>query len=136
MRDGRGQEETIATVQVDFSQPERFGLVYDAPDGSRQPVIMIHRGTVGSMERVTAALLERYQGRLPLWLAPVQVCVLPVSPGQDEAAAGWPTACSPRGCDPAWMCGCSARGSGTAGSAATTSSRSWGRPRPRRGPCG
>ena len=86
VRDGRGQEETIATVQVDFSQPERFGLVYDAPDGSRQPVIMIHRGTVGSMERVTAALLERYQGRLPLWLAPVQVCVLPVSPGQDEAA--------------------------------------------------
>jgi threonyl-tRNA synthetase len=86
VRDGRGQEETIATVQVDFSQPERFGLTYDAPDGSRQPVIMIHRGTVGSMERVTAALLERYQGRLPLWLAPVQVCVLPVSAGQDEAA--------------------------------------------------
>ncbi|HEX4291245.1 MAG TPA: threonine--tRNA ligase [Trebonia sp.] len=86
VRDSRGQEETIATVQVDFSQPERFGLVYDAPDGSRQPVIMIHRGAVGSMERVTAALLERYQGRLPLWLAPVQVRVLPVSPGQDEPA--------------------------------------------------
>ena len=86
VRDGRGQEETIATVQVDFSQPERFGLVYDAPDGSRQPVIMIHRGTVGAMERVTAALLERYQGRLPLWLAPVQVCVLPVSEDQDGAA--------------------------------------------------
>jgi threonyl-tRNA synthetase len=86
VRDGRGQEETIATVQLDFSQPERFGLVYDAPDGSRQPVVMIHRGTVGAMERVTAALLERYQGRLPLWLAPVQVCVLPVSPAQDEAA--------------------------------------------------
>jgi threonyl-tRNA synthetase len=86
VRDGRGQEESIATVQVDFSQPERFGLVYNASDGSRQPVTMIHRGTVGSMERVTAALLERYQGRLPLWLAPVQVCVLPVSPAQDEAA--------------------------------------------------
>jgi threonyl-tRNA synthetase len=86
VRDGRGQEETIATVQLDFSQPERFGLVYDAPDGSRQPVAMIHRGTVGAMERVTAALLERYQGRLPLWLAPVQACVLPVSPGQDDAA--------------------------------------------------
>jgi threonyl-tRNA synthetase len=47
---------------------------------------MIHRGTVGSMERVVAALLERYQGRLPLWLAPVQVCVMPVSPAQDDAA--------------------------------------------------
>ncbi len=48
--------------------------------------MMIHRGTVGSMERVTAALLERYQGRLPLWLAPVQVCVLPVGPEHDAAA--------------------------------------------------
>jgi len=86
VRDGRGQQETIATVQADFSQPERFGLVYDAADGSRQHVVMIHRGTVGSMERVTAALLERYQGRLPLWLAPVQVCVLPVGPRQDAAA--------------------------------------------------
>jgi len=86
VRDGRGQEETIATVQVDFNQPDRFGLGYTAADGSRQPVVMIHRGTVGSMERVVAALLERYQGRLPLWLAPVQVCVLPVGPAQDAAA--------------------------------------------------
>ena len=86
VRDGRGQEETIATVQVDFNQPERFGLGYTAADGSRQPVVMIHRGTVGSMERVVAALLERYSGRLPLWLAPVQVCLLPVGPAQDEAA--------------------------------------------------
>jgi threonyl-tRNA synthetase len=47
---------------------------------------MIHRGTVGAMERVVASLLERYQGRLPLWLAPVQVCVLPVAPQQDAEA--------------------------------------------------
>src|SRR6202012_2743808 len=86
LRDGRGHEETIATVQLDFNQPERFDLTYDGPDGTRVRPVMIHRGTVGSMERVTAALLERYQGRLPLWLAPVQVCLLPVSPGQDEAA--------------------------------------------------
>ncbi len=85
-RDGRGHEETIATVQLDFNQPERFDLSYDAPDGSRARVVMIHRGTVGAMERIVAALLERYQGRLPLWLAPVQVCVLPVGPDQDEAA--------------------------------------------------
>ncbi len=84
--DPSGHEETIATVQVDFNQPERFDLTYDAADGSRQRVVMVHRGTVGSMERVTAAVLERYQGRLPLWLAPVQVAVLPVSPSQDEAA--------------------------------------------------
>jgi threonyl-tRNA synthetase len=86
VRDGRGHDETIATVQLDFSQPDRFDLTYQAADGSRQRVVMIHRGTVGSMERVVAALLERYQGRLPLWLAPVQVCVMPVSPAQDDAA--------------------------------------------------
>lgn len=84
--DPAGHEETIATVQVDFNQPERFDLGYDAADGSRQRVVMVHRGTVGSMERVTAALLERYQGRLPLWLAPSQLAVLPVSASQDAAA--------------------------------------------------
>jgi len=86
MRDQRGHEETIATVQLDFNQPERFDLTYDASDGTRQRVVMIHRGTVGAMERVVAALLERYSGRLPLWLAPVQVSVLPVSPAQDDYA--------------------------------------------------
>jgi threonyl-tRNA synthetase len=86
LRDGRGHEESIATVQLDFSQPERFDLGYIAPDGSRQRVVMIHRGTVGAMERVVAALLERYAGRLPLWLAPVQLCVLPVGPTHDDDA--------------------------------------------------
>lgn len=86
VRDGRGHEETIATVQVDFVQPERFGLVYDGADGARHPVVMIHRGTVGSMERVVAALLEHHRGRLPLWLAPVQLSVLPVAPDQDGPA--------------------------------------------------
>jgi len=86
VRDARGREESIATVQLDFNQPERFDLSYVGPDGSRQRVVMIHRGTVGAMERVVAALLERYQGRLPLWLAPVQVCVMPVGLAQDAAA--------------------------------------------------
>ncbi|WP_406021413.1 threonine--tRNA ligase [Nocardioides sp. NBC_00850] len=84
--DPAGHDETIATVQIDFNQPERFDLTYDAADGSQQRVVMVHRGTVGSMERVTAALLERYQGRLPLWLAPAQIAVLPVSASQDPAA--------------------------------------------------
>jgi threonyl-tRNA synthetase len=86
VRDENGHDETIATVQLDFNQPERFDLTYAAADGSRQRVVMIHRGTVGSMERVVGALLERYAGRLPLWLAPVQVKVLPVSPAQDADA--------------------------------------------------
>jgi threonyl-tRNA synthetase len=88
VRDGRAHEETIATVQLDFNQPERLDLSYIAADGGRQRPVMIHRGTVGAMERVVATLLERYQGRLPLWLAPVQLCVLPVAPAQDHAARG------------------------------------------------
>jgi threonyl-tRNA synthetase len=85
VRDGRGHEETIATVQLDFNQPERLDLSYIGADGGRHRPVMIHRGTVGAMERVVAALLERYQGRLPLWLAPVQLCVLPVARAQDDA---------------------------------------------------
>jgi len=84
--DGRGHLETIATVQLDFNQPERFDLSYDGADGGRHRVVMIHRGTVGAMERVVAALLERNGGRLPLWLSPVQVCILPVAPSHDAAA--------------------------------------------------
>ena len=86
VRDGRGHEETIATVQLDFNQPERFDLTYVDADGSKQRCVMIHRGTVGAMERVVASLMERYQGRLPLWLAPVQAVILPVSEAQDPAA--------------------------------------------------
>ena len=86
VRDGRGHEETIATVQLDFNQPERFDLSYQAADGVAHRVVMIHRGTVGAMERVVAALLERHQGRLPLWLAPVQIVVLPVGEAQDAVA--------------------------------------------------
>ena len=86
VRDGRGHEDTIATVQLDFNQPERFDLTYQAADGTRRRVVMIHRGTVGAMERVVASVLERHQGRLPLWLAPVQAIVLPVSQAQDAPA--------------------------------------------------
>lgn len=86
VQDGRGREETIATVQLDFNQPQRFGLTYVGADGGEHRPVMIHRGTVGSMERVTAALLERYAGRLPFWLSPIHITVLPVSPDQDGAA--------------------------------------------------
>lgn len=86
VQDGRGREETIATVQLDFNQPQRFDLTYVGADGGHHHPVMIHRGTVGSMERVTAALLERYAGRLPFWLSPIHVTVLPVSADQDGAA--------------------------------------------------
>ncbi|WP_280503742.1 threonine--tRNA ligase [Nocardia farcinica] len=86
VRDARGHEETIATVQLDFNQPERFDLGYIGADGASHRPVMIHRGAVGSMERVTAALLEHYAGRLPFWLAPVQLTALPVGAEQDDAA--------------------------------------------------
>lgn len=80
----RGHEETLSTVQLDFNQPARFGLEYVAADGSRQSVIMIHRGVLGAMERMVAFLLEITKGWLPLWLAPVQLALLPVSQAQDD----------------------------------------------------
>lgn len=80
----RGQEETLSTVQLDFNQPERFGLEYVAADGSRQQVIMIHRGLLGAMERMVAFLLEITDGWLPLWLAPVQLALLPVGAAHED----------------------------------------------------
>jgi threonyl-tRNA synthetase len=80
------REESIATVQVDFNLPQRFDLTYTASDGNADRVVMVHCGTVGSMERITAMLLEHYRGRLPLWLAPTQICLLPVGPDQDSHA--------------------------------------------------
>lgn len=86
--DARGHEETLATVQLDFNQPERFDLTYVAASGERERVVMIHRGTVGAMERMVAFLLERHAGRLPFWLAPVQVCLLPVGGSGVDGGAG------------------------------------------------
>lgn len=85
--DARGHEETLATVQLDFNQPERFDLTYVAASGERERVVMIHRGTVGAMERMVAFLLERHAGRLPFWLAPVQVCLLPVGSSAVDGGA-------------------------------------------------
>ncbi|QGN32679.1 threonine--tRNA ligase [Microlunatus sp. Gsoil 973] len=86
--DARGQEETLSTVQLDFNQPERFELDYVADDGSRQRVIMIHRGLLSSMERMVAFLLEITDGWLPLWLAPVQLSLLPVAAAHHDHAYG------------------------------------------------
>jgi threonyl-tRNA synthetase len=79
-----GREETLSTVQLDFNQPERFGLSYIGSDGSRHRPVMIHRGGLSAMERLVAHLIEMYDGAFPPWLAPVQVLVLPV--GDQHAA--------------------------------------------------
>jgi threonyl-tRNA synthetase len=85
--DAAEREATLSTVQVDFYQPERFGLEYVGPDGGRHRPVMVHRSVVGSMERAVAHLLERHDGAFPDWLAPEQVVVLPVTDAHGPAAA-------------------------------------------------
>lgn len=82
--DALGREWQVATVQLDFVQPERFKLVYTDADGAQKQPVMIHRAILGSLERFMAILIEHYAGDFPLWLAPVQVAILPVS---DKVAA-------------------------------------------------
>ena len=77
--DSAGREATLSTVQVDFYQPERFGLRYIGPDGARHRPVMVHRSIVGSAERAVAHLIEQHGGAFPGWLAPIQLAILPVS---------------------------------------------------------
>ncbi|MEV6978770.1 threonine--tRNA ligase [Kitasatospora sp. NPDC093806] len=84
--DAAGRESTLSTVQIDFHQPERFGLRYIGPDGRRHRPVMVHRSVIGSVERVVAHLIELYGGAFPAWLAPTQLVLLPLSEGEREAA--------------------------------------------------
>jgi threonyl-tRNA synthetase len=103
--DPAGREETLSTVQLDFNQPERFGLRYVGSDGGRHQPVMIHRGVLSAMERLVAHLIELYDGAFPPWLSPVQVLVLPVADQNAEPArhvAGQLSAAGLRAeCDPA-----------------------------------
>ncbi|MFH8292866.1 threonine--tRNA ligase [Streptomyces sp. NPDC018059] len=80
--DGAGRESTLSTVQVDFHQPERFGLHYIGADGAKHRPVMVHRSIIGSVERAVAHLVEEHGGAFPAWLAPIQLVVLPVSGAQ------------------------------------------------------
>ena len=79
MRDALDREWQLGTVQVDYNLPERFNLEYVAEDGSRQRPVMIHRAPFGSLERLIGILIEEYAGDFPLWLAPTQIRILPVT---------------------------------------------------------
>lgn len=79
IQDAIGRLWQCSTIQVDFNLPERFDMEYIAADGSRQRPIMIHRAIFGSLERFFGILIENYSGDFPLWLAPVQLRLLPVS---------------------------------------------------------
>jgi threonyl-tRNA synthetase len=74
------------TIQVDFNLPERFDLTYDASDGTKKRPVMIHRAILGSYERFIGILIEQYGGRFPLWLAPVQIAILPISEKHEDYA--------------------------------------------------
>ncbi|MFC5926819.1 threonine--tRNA ligase [Micromonospora vulcania] len=77
-RDAIGRTWQMSTIQIDFNQPERFGLEYQAADGTRQRPVMIHRALFGSIERFFGLLTEHYAGAFPAWLAPVQVVGIPI----------------------------------------------------------
>jgi threonyl-tRNA synthetase len=82
--DALEREWQLGTVQVDYNLPERFDLEYVAEDGTRQRPVMIHRAPFGSLERLIGILIEEYAGDFPLWLAPIQVRLLPVSDAHVE----------------------------------------------------
>jgi threonyl-tRNA synthetase len=79
VRDAIGRRWQLSTLQVDFQEPGRFGIEYQAPDGTRQRPYMIHRALFGSIERFFGILVEHYAGAFPPWLAPVQVVGIPIS---------------------------------------------------------
>ena len=86
VKDAIGRRWQLGTIQVDYNLPERFQLEYTDADGSKKRPVMIHRAPFGSIERFTAVVLEHTAGHLPLWLAPDQVKVLPVSEKYAEYA--------------------------------------------------
>jgi threonyl-tRNA synthetase len=87
MTDSLGRSWQLGTVQLDYSMPARFGLAYTGADNAEHTPVMIHRAMFGSYERFIGIMIEHYAGELPLWLAPVQATVLPVSDRFNEHAA-------------------------------------------------
>ena len=87
VKDAIGRTWQCSTVQVDFNMPERFELTYRTEDNTEERPWMLHRAIFGSIERFLGILIEHYAGALPLWLAPVQVAVLPLADRHNDAAA-------------------------------------------------
>lgn len=79
VKDALGRKWQLGTVQIDYVMPERFNLEYIGSDGQKHRPVVIHRAPFGSLERFIGVLIEHYAGEFPLWLAPVQVAVLPIS---------------------------------------------------------
>jgi threonyl-tRNA synthetase len=86
IKDSLDRAWQCSTIQVDFNNPNRFGLEYIAEDGKAHQPIMVHRALLGSLERFFGVLIEHYAGAFPLWLAPVQAVVIPVTERHNEYA--------------------------------------------------
>ena len=86
VKDSIGREWQCGTIQLDFQMPERFDLSYIGEDGEKHRPVMLHRVIFGSIERFIGILIEHFAGAFPLWLAPVQVKILPISDSQVEYA--------------------------------------------------
>ena len=86
VKDAIGRDWQLATVQLDFQMPLRFGAEYEGADGKKHTVVMIHRAILGSLERFIGVMVEHYAGRFPLWLSPVQVKILTVADRHDDYA--------------------------------------------------
>jgi len=86
-RDVMGRVWTLGTIQVDMSAPARFGLAYVGTDGGEHRAAMLHRAVLGSLERFIGIYLEHTGGDFPLWLAPVQAVVLPITDRHGDTAA-------------------------------------------------
>lgn len=86
MKNFAGKEETAFTVQYDFVMPKRFKMQYINSEGGKEEPIVIHRSSIGAIERVMAFLIEHYAGAFPLWLSPVQVVVIPITDNQNDYA--------------------------------------------------
>lgn len=86
IRDSLQRWWQLSTIQVDFNLPERFKLEYVDKDGTKKRPVMVHRAIYGSMDRFMAILLEHFRGKLPTWLSPIQVRVLPITEEVDEYA--------------------------------------------------
>lgn len=84
MKNVNGKEDTAFTVQYDFCMPDRFNLSFIGPDGAPQRAFVVHRSSIGAIERIMAFLIEKYAGAFPTWLSPVQARVLPI--GEAHAA--------------------------------------------------
>ena len=86
VKDSQGRYWQLATVQLDFNQPENFDLNYVGDDGKPHRVVVLHVAIFGSFERFMGVIIEHYEGKFPLWLSPVQVKILPIGESQIEYA--------------------------------------------------